>query len=379
MPRRRIAIVTDWYPSPERPVAGVFVAEQARAVASRHDVVVIVAPAAGSRIREPYAITESDELGWRTLRIRHRPSRVPKLAFAFRIAGTLAALRRLRRSGFAPDLLHAHIFGPGLLAVLVGLTLRIPVVVSEQFSGIALGTVRRGERRIARFVYRRADLVCPASDDLARRLAKLAPAARLRVVPNAVDIQRFRPGRRVAGEPILALAVGSLKDTKGIPELLDAFARLRIRRDRVVLELVGDGPERERYERRAAELGLGDAVRFRGALPHVEVAAAMRRASFLVHASHWENLPNVLIEAQATGLPVVATRVGGVPEIVGPEEGILVPPGNVAALARALEEMCGRHGEFDSERLSREAGSRFGFEAVADRWTEVYEEVLAAR
>jgi glycosyltransferase involved in cell wall biosynthesis len=371
MPRRRIAVVTDWYPSPERPIAGTFVAEQARAAATRHDVAVVVSPSEGSPIQRPYEVSESRELGLRTLRVRYRRSRVPKLAFVLRLAGTLAALRRVE-----PEVVHAHVFGPGLVAVLLGRLLRRPVVVSEHFSGIARGTVGRGDRAIARFVYRRADAVCPVSGNLLRQIDGLAPGARLRLVPNPVDTTLFRPGERPAGRT-RALAVAALTDAKGIPELLEALAEVRSRRE-VELDVVGDGPGRDRYETRARELGLGEAVRFYGILPRERVGEAMRASAFLVHPSHWENLPGVVVEALASGLPVVSTTAGGIPELVGPDEGILVPPGDAAALARAVEEMCERHGEFDPERLSREAASHFGFEAVAERWTEVYEEVLAS-
>jgi glycosyltransferase involved in cell wall biosynthesis len=376
--RRKIAIVTDWYPSPERPGLGTFVLEQARAVATLHDVAVIVSPASSPPVRRAYEVDEGEEYGLRTLRVRFRESRLPKLGFALRLAGTVAALQRLRKRAFVPDVLHAHIYGPGFVAVLLGRAFRTPVVVSEQFSGIALGTVRGVDRRIARYVYRHADVVCPASEDLRRRIEEYG-ATRLRVVPNPVDTSVFHPGPPRRDAPVRALAVGAVQETKGISELLAALAQARAHAAAVPVDVVGDGPGREHYRERAEQLGLAGLVRFRGALPHREVAAAMRDASFLVHASHWENLPNVLIEALACGLPVVATDVGGVPEIVRPDEGILVPPRDVPALARAIGEMRERCREFDPERLSRDAGARFGADVVARLWTEVYEDVVAAR
>jgi glycosyltransferase involved in cell wall biosynthesis len=103
----------------------------------------------------------------------------------------------------------------------------------------------------------------------------------------------------------------------------------------------------------------------------------MRRAHFFVLPSLWENAPHVLLEAMACGLPVVATDVGGVAEIVGEDAGVLVPPGDPAALAEAIAVMCERHDSYDAQALARRAEERYGYEAVAREWTEVYDALRA--
>ena len=369
-PRRRVAVVTEWYPRPEHPFLGTFVADHARALASRHDVAVVVVSRARVTGVRPWEVEDAEELGIRTLRVRHRGR------FAFRVAATLAALRRIDP---APDVLHAHVFGPGLVALAAARRRRIPVVVSEHESRVARGRLSRAERAVARLVYRRADAICPVSEDLGGPIVELAPAARLRPLPNPVDTALFRPSAPPEGPPLRALLVAGLVPVKAVRDVLQALALLRDRGRDVVLEIVGDGPEREALEERAWELGLADHVGFRGALEREAVAAAMQAAHVVCLASRWENLPVAAIEALASGRPVVAPRVGGVPEVVGPEDGVLFPAGDVPALARSLAEVDERLQDFDPEALASRAAARFGFEAVAARASEIYEDVLAAR
>jgi glycosyltransferase involved in cell wall biosynthesis len=131
---------------------------------------------------------------------------------------------------------------------------------------------------------------------------------------------------------------------------------------------VGEGPLEGALRARAAGLP----VRFHGAQPPARVAELMREADVFVLPSRFENLPVVLLEAMACGLPVVATRVGGVPEIVDSSAGVLVPPGDVAALGSAISDVAGRLSDFDRAALAARAHSRYGIEAVGAVWDSIY-------
>jgi glycosyltransferase involved in cell wall biosynthesis len=247
------------------------------------------------------------------------------------------------------------------------------VVLSEHFSGFATGTLSRLDRRLARLAFARADLVCPVSEDLAGRLRGVGVRAPLTVVPNAIDVDRFRPreGPRAPG-PVRALTVAGLTEIKRVDVLLEALALIAARpgAPRIELDLVGDGPLAEPLRAQAAELGV--AVRFHGFQPGPAVARLMRDADVLVLPSRWENLPVVLLEAMASGIPSVASRVGGVPEIVDAGTGATVPAQDAGALADALLNVAGRLDDFDPAALHARAAARYGFDAVARRWLELY-------
>jgi glycosyltransferase involved in cell wall biosynthesis len=374
-PRRRVLVVAGWYPSAEAPVDGIFVREHALAAARRHDVAVLVVEALGPEA-PLLSRREGVEAGLRTVRVRHRALPGPAAGLLY-VPGAAAALRALGAGGFRPEIIHAHVYAAGLLGVLLGRAWRVPVVVSEHFSGFQLGTLGAADRAMARAAFRGASTVAPVSESLRAAIAPLAPGARFRVVPNVVDTDLFGPPEQPRrGDGVQVLFCGLLDEIKGLGALLRGFAAARERRPDLRLDLVGGGPGRPRYEAQAAALGLGDAAVFHGPLPKPELAARMHAADFLVLPSRTETFGVVAAEAMACGLPVLATRVGALPEIVDERCGRLVASGDPAALAAGLLAMAGGHARYDRAAIAAEARRRFSPEVIADAWTAVYEEAL---
>jgi colanic acid/amylovoran biosynthesis glycosyltransferase len=218
---------------------------------------------------------------------------------------------------------------------------------------------------------RRATFVACISDFARSQVqAFLDPAEWDKVVsvPLGVDAGAFSSAPREAGtpgEPIKVLTVGRLVGVKGQAVLLDAAAELTRRGVAVELTLAGDGPERERLERRAATLGLGDRVEFAGSVGADRIADLYAAADVFCTSSFAEGVPTVLMEAMASGLPAVATAIMGIPELV--EDGVtglLVPPGRPDALADALERLAldpderGRMGEAGRRKVVEERDPR---------------------
>lgn len=372
-----VLVVPKWYPWPDDPVLGLFCREHARALAGRHEVVVLASRAVRSPDFGAFDIDDGTEDGLRTLRVRYRRPRIRALGMVLQIAGMLAALRRLRRDGFRPDVVHAHVYSAGLPALVLGRLSRARVVVTEHYTGFQRGLIRGSDLLTARIAFTGADLVAPVSAELAGHLRRIAPRARLRVLPNVVDTDVFTPAQRASHPaPARLLSVGSLAEKKGHTYLLDALAQLRGRHE-LSLDIVGAGELRASLEAQTERLDLADRVRFRGELAKAQVAALMREADLLVLPSLYENLPCVLIEAMATGLASVATDVGGVSELIDSEAGVLVSSGDHRALAEGIAAALGR--DFDSAEIARSAARRFSYDAVAREWTAVYEELSSSR
>ena len=373
----KLLVVPKWYPWPEHPVFGIFCREHARALATRHEVVVLASLATRSPGFLLFELTDQLEDGLRTMRVRYRRPWFRPAAMGCQLLGMLVALRRLRRGGFRPDVVHAHVYSAGLPALLLGRLSGAAVAVTEHYTGFQRGLVRGVDRLVARAAFRGADVVAPVSEELATHLREIEPRAQIRVMPNTVDTDVFTAGAHPRHDgPARLLTVGALAEKKGHAYLLRAMAALDGRRD-VVLDVVGDGELREPLERVSAELGLGERVSFRGELPKAEVAQLMREADLFVLASTHETFGCVLIEAMASGLPSVATSVGGVPEVLDPAAGTLVAPRDADALAAAIEEQLDRRA--DPPELARAAEERYGYEAFATAWTSVYEELLSRR
>jgi glycosyltransferase involved in cell wall biosynthesis len=374
MTRLRVLITPEWYPWPDQPMFGVFCREQARVVASLHDVVVLTWRC-DERIPKPFAISEAREDGLLTFRVRFRSSPIPKLGSICKMLGVALVMQRLRRrAGWKPDIVHAHEYQAGAPALVIGKLTGAPVVISEHASAFARGRVEPRQLALAEQVFRRADVISPVSRDLSLRLADLVGGTRLFPVPNAVETTMFRPGSSPDwSQGVRLLTVGNLVEIKGHRHLIDALGRLHALGTDARLDIVGDGELRSELEERVDRLGLESSVRFHGVLSKQGVAEAMRAADIFVLPSLWENMPCVLAEAMASGLPSVASRVGGIPEVIDHRVGLMVEPGSSEALAAALDEIIHSLGGYDPRILRQMAIERYGHKAVCHQWTQVYE------
>ncbi len=267
-----------------------------------------------------------------------------------------------------PDILHAHVYEAGFPAGVLGWRRRIPMVLTEHITTIPGGDLTAGGRLKARWAMRTARCVLPVSESLKEAIQKLGVTSHLRVLPNAVDTSLFHPGAPPATPRLLY--VGSLIPRKDVTTLLEALSQLTAKW--WDLDLVGDGEERPKLEALVRRLELRDRCRFHGRQPKTRIASLMRHSSALVLPSRSENLPCVVIEAMASGLPVLATRVGGLPEMVSEETGILVPPADVEALREGLSRILAT--SFDAQRIANRA-QRFSLHAVGDRLHAIYKEV----
>lgn len=373
----RVLITPAWYPDVARPYFGVFCREQARVAARSHDVVVLTWTY-DARLRVPFRIEREVEDGFRTYRVRFRGSRIAKLPGAFKHAGIASAVAGLRLQGWRPDVIHAHEYVAGEVALLLGRVLSCPVVVSEHYGGFARGVVPEHDRARAREVFERATIVCPVSDDLEGHLRAIAPSAHFETVPNVVDDDVFRPAHDgITHEgPLRLVTVGNLVDVKGHRHLLEALSQLRAERE-VTLDVIGDGELRADLSDLAASLGLSGVVRFLGRRPKTEIAERVRAADVFVLPSLGENMPCALLEALASGVPAVASRVGGVPEVLDESTGVMVEPGSADALAAGVGAVAARLGRYDRAATAESARSRFGNAAIGRRWSGVYAMAVA--
>jgi glycosyltransferase involved in cell wall biosynthesis len=281
--------------------------------------------------------------------------------------------RRVRRDGFVPDLVHAHFFLSALPAALFGK----PMVETEQWTiflpedPAELSTpLRLG----ARAALSRARLILPVSESLRDAMRAAGVRGEFRVIPNAVDVSLFAPRERPSGARLVS--VGMLQFQKGVDDLLQAFAAVRAQRPDATLEIVGDGPDRREYEELARKLDLDGSVTFHGLLPKSRIAGLLSTANLFVLASRFDNNPCVLVEAQAAGLPIVSTRVGGIPEIVG-EAGILTERDDSDAFAAAILHALSELGRYDPHEIAAAARSRYSIEQVGLQLADAYRSALS--
>jgi glycosyltransferase involved in cell wall biosynthesis len=278
--------------------------------------------------------------------------------------------------------LDAHYLWPdGVAAAALAREFRVPFVLTARGTDL---NVIAGDHVVASRIAEaaaRAFACCAVSRALADRFAAVAALPRENVleVRNGVDLERFRPGDRAAARAALRLpaagrillGVGRLVPGKGFDVAAAALALLP---SDVLLALVGEGPQRA-----AIAAAGGDRLRFLGPLPPDRVALAYRAADLLVLPSEREGWPNVVTEALASGLRVVASRVGGIPQIFGDREpgpalGALVPPRDAAALATAVRSLLDVPADAESVRAF---AVRYGWDEPVRTLVNVFQNALA--
>lgn len=294
------------------------------------------------------------------------PPRVGRALHPLSLLASLAAARPGRLLRRPAVLLASWAYPDAVAGAWLAALWRVPLVVKVHGSDLNLMATGGLHRPQIRFALRRAAGVLAVSEALAGEARSLGAAPdRIRVIYNGVDTARFQPGDRRQARQALGLApgrrvllfVGNLKASKGCLDLLSAFARVAATQPRVDLHYVGNGPEADSLADRAASLGIGERVHLHGGRPHAELGQWFNAANWTALPSHAEGVPNCLLESMASGTPVIASRVGGIPEVVPPEAGILHPPRREEALAAALEEAMGRR--WDRNRI---AGHAAGFD-----------------
>jgi teichuronic acid biosynthesis glycosyltransferase TuaC len=351
-----IVVVTTFFPSSLEPQRTVFVKNLVLAMRSERQLTVV-----SPRARRPWP-------SWRARALPRadvfegipvwRPQffAVPGLtwlsglSYFMAILGVLSSLRR-QHGRFV---LHAHCAYPdGVGVAMAARWLNLPCVITAHGSDINVYSTRRSLRPQLAWAFRQVSAVICVSQALQERVAALAAGnvqAELACIPCAgFDPMVFAPRDRTAARADRGLDdaakvvvfVGQLVALKQVGHLIDAWGHLKsgdsLRSvDRLIV--IGAGPEDARLKQQALRLGLGESVVFTGVLPQPEVSKWVAGADLLCLPSRTEGMPNVIVEALASGVPVVASRVGGIPELVVDDvNGYLVPSGDSVALAQGLK------------------------------------------
>lgn len=286
--------------------------------------------------------------------------------------------------GAAADVYHGNHYGLG--SYHLALAGARPFVFTSHDPFLASGQASSGSRlehELQRLVLRSADAIVALSSREADLLAArfgVAPS-RFEVIPNGLDLDLYDRSEPPGGETLELLSVGQLVEYKGHGFLLDAVAELAAAGTAVRLTLVSHRPAlRERYEARARALGIADRVRFDGPLDTLRLVERYRACDVYVQPSLAESFGVTIAEAMACGRPVVATDVGGVPEVVG-EAGLLVPAADARALAGAIRRLADDPAE--RRRLGELACARahasFDGRTMAARYAALYARVATGR
>ena len=317
--------------------------------------------------------------------LRHAPYfYLPKLATALHSATLFVSL--------LPHVLWCRRVSPEVVivswafpdAVAVALWCRLfnkPFMIKVHGSDINVVSASWVKRQQILWAMGHAHAVISVSQDLKDKLVAMGVSdEKIQVVYNGVSSEEFFPrvigggaARDLPVKQTIILYVGTLKAAKGSSDLLSAFRRVARENPVVELFFLGSGPDQPLLKKGAEKAGLADRVHFVGQVPHDRLADWYNVSAVVCLPSHGEGVPNVLLEAMACGRPVVATRVGGIPEVVPDFAGTLVPHERPALLADALLDALAR--EWDNSKISAHAG-QFSWGKNVDQLESLISSVL---
>ena len=387
----RILTFTSLFPNSVDPSHGIFIYQRSVHLARRfgHEVVVISPVPYFPRWLKVNRWKVSTELpsqeDVKGLRVYHpRYFLLPKVFMPFHafsmFLGSLLVAWRVHREKRV-DCIDAHFVHPdGLAGVLLGKALKIPVVVSARGTDVNLFPTFKLIRPMIKWTLRKAECVIAVSNSLKESITALGiAAAKIRVIPNGVDAQRFHrmpsiEARQQLGLPAqisILVSVGALVAAKDHSLLIRAVGRLKDKIPSLQAWILGEGPLRGSLEKLIRQLSLQDRVHLPGKMSNEELVRWFNAANLSCLTSQREGWPNVVTESLACGTPVVATRVGGLPEILhSPELGILVEQ-SLDSVAAGIETALAR--EWNRDWISQNTRERTWEQVAAE-----VEEVLVA-
>ena len=368
-----------WFPSPDDPTLGNFCVRMIDALPEDcHSVILSVCD--GKNMTKSFEVKEIPGAHHTHVQIYIRPPKINAIRKLKMLRMYQYGLKYIKKHFFNPDLIHLHVTYPlGQVALLWKKLFGYKYVLTEHWTiyqpqnkNVLVGKLKRKIVKIAN----NAELIMPVSLDLQRCMEGHGVHNRFQVIYNLVNTDIFRLGEAKTENKKHILHISTLRDeAKNFSGILRTIERLRQQRDDFELHVIHDydAPEFKAFVK---EHHLEDCVVFHGKKSSAEVAEAYQNADFFVLFSNFENLPCVIVEAFASGVPVLSTAVGGIAEILSPDRGILIPQGDEDALLQGMIQMLDHCHEYNREAIRDYAIKTFAAQNIGQQIFEEYNKVL---
>ncbi len=369
--RKHIVFLARWYPHRYDPMLGLFVQRHAEAAAQYDDISVIYVHA-DDQIQKKFDIVDETVNNVRTIRVYYRKS-WSKIISLFRFfKANNKALKLLPK----PDIIHVHILTRlGLVALRQKRLHGTPYIITEHWSRYLPGNDFNGllRKKLTKTVVRHASAVTTVTDILAKAMQSHGLRnENYSIVPNVVDINAFKPQPHHNEVPKIIHVSCFENKSKNITGLIDALQILEERDIKFQFTFIGDGIDFAMIKDYVKKLQHQENIRFTGILEGQDYVGELSSGDFLVLSSNYETQGVVLLEAFACGMPVVSTNVGGIPEIVNENNGILVPPHDPTKLADAMQTMLQTYQNYDANTLRDSVIKKFSNETVGKLLNSLY-------
>ena len=368
-----------WFPTPDDPTLGNFCVRMIDALPEDcHSVILSVCD--GKNMTKSFEVKEIKGAHHTHVQIYIRPPKINAVRKLKMLRMYQYGLNYIKKHYFNPDLIHLHVTYPlGQVALLWKKLFGYKYVLTEHWTiyqpqnkDVLVGGLKKKIVKIAN----NASLIMPVSLDLQRCMEGHGVKNRFKVIYNLVNTDMFRLGEAKTGQKKRILHISTLRDeAKNFSGILRTIERLRQQRDDFELHVIHDYEALE-FKAFVKEHNLSDCVIFHGKKTSAEVAEAYQNADFFVLFSNFENLPCVIVEAFASGVPVLSTAAGGIAEILSPMRGILIPQGDEKALLQGMNQMLDHCREYNREAIREYAIKTFAAQNIGQQIFEEYKNVV---
>ncbi|MGZ6523310.1 MAG: glycosyltransferase, partial [Bacteroidia bacterium] len=384
-----ILFLSSWYPNRVLPTLGNFVQKHAEAVSIKANVAALFV-CSDSNCKSKYEITKNTIHNVYTVnvyykKVEHSAPLLSQIQKANRyIKAHLKGLQIINSEFGKIDLVHHNILYPaGIIAWYLKKFKNIPYIITENWTGyLPSKNIKLSwfQRAISRAIARNASYITPVSRDLRDAMISHGFTTKYEIIYNVVDTKLFHPRTaQLKHEKIKIVHISTLDDAhKNISGMLRVAEKLSKQRPDFEIWFIGDGDTAPHIKTAATLNILNTFAFFDGAKKTDEVAEIMRNADSFLLFSNYENLPCVMVEALASGIPIVSSTAGGVPEHITKNLGLLVKPLDEDALLNSLNKMIDniKSGKYNSKELSNYANDNFSYEKVGEKFNELYNRIL---
>lgn len=384
-----VLFLSSWYPNRVLPTLGNFVQKHAEAVALKSDVIALFV-CSDANCKTKYEVEESTINQVYTINVYYSKvsHNIPVVAQVQKLTRYMNAYRKglklvFERAGKVDIVQHNILYPAGIIAWYLKKSKNIPYVISENWTGYLPYkniTIGFWQKAISRIIARNATYILPVSNELKIAMQNLGFHTNYELVYNVTNTRLFYPQvPKITGQKFKFVHISTLDDPhKNITGMLETASELARQNPDFEFWFIGDGDSHPHIQT-AKKLGIYNTIAFfDGTKTTAEVAEIMRTADCFVLFSNYENLPCVIIEAMASGIPVVASTVGGTPDHISESNGLLVPPRDKKALLEALAKVMEnvKTNRYDAQQLNRYATENFSYESVCDRLHSIYSKTL---
>lgn len=381
----KILFLASWYPSKIDEYNGDFIQRHAKAISIYNDVFVIFVNKDDSVDKKEIMEHSSGHLHefrlyYSTQHI-YRPFKKLMTAWYYFYL-QLKLIKSIWKKYGKADLVHVNVaFRSGVVALWLKYRYNLSYVITEHWSiykpyiSPNVYDLAFAKKWIIRKILRKSAIVLPVSEELAKVIRQFEPNVRLAVIPNTVDIKKFYlAAPYYSQKPFRFAHISSMEQHKNPRGIMEAVVLLsQKRKDFEVIFIGPPGEDLMTYANH--EKLINQFVFFRGILSYEQVAGELRLTQSLIVFSKYENQPCVIIEALACGLPVIAPAIGGIPEIINCENGILIQD-NIKVLAKAMNDIIDGYNKYQTSEIAKAAKAMFSFAAVGKKYDDLYRKVM---